>query len=417
MNNLQRPDQEEKTASLFERTLNNRFVISLLVLLLVMTVVYAFLNVSHLLDPLWIFIELIAFPVIAAGIFYYILDPLVSFLERKGIERNFAIWIIFIIAIMLIVWGVYSLIPMLTEQAQSFIQNLPRYNAQVQGLLAQLPIQTNGPTESELSLNSQIQAVLNSLHLGELSERIRDFLPGTIDGIGNVIGTVFTFITGILTMPIILYYLLLENKRIAHNILYLVPDKYTDVVGRILRNSNLQVSRYIGGQVLVAIAVGFMFGMGYSIIELDYAVLLAAISGVANIIPYIGSILAAIPALIIGLLTSPAMFLKVCIVIAIEQFIEGRFVSPQILGSNMNIHPVTILFILLGAGRLFGVSGVILGVPAYAVIKVIVVEMYQYFRKSSGLYEDIEVVNEGEFQQQKADLVTKLDEEEPGQNE
>ena len=82
------------------------------------------------------------------------------------------------------------------------------------------------------------------------------------------------------------------------------------------------------------------------------------------------------------------MFIKVLIVVAIEQLLEGRFVSPQILGNNLKIHPVTILLVLLGAGRLFGLSGVIIGVPGYAVIKVIVTELYNTFRESSGLFEE-----------------------------
>ena len=138
----------------------------------------------------------------------------------------------------------------------------------------------------------------------------------------------------------------------------------------------------------MAIVVGIIFAIGYSIIGLDYAISLSVIAGIFNIIPYLGSIMAVVPALIIGLLISPYMFIKVLIVVAIEQLLEGRFVSPQILGNNLKIHPVTILLVLLGAGRLFGLSGVILGVPGYAVIKVIVTELYNTFRESSGLFEE-----------------------------
>lgn len=213
-------------------------------------------------------------------------------------------------------------------------------------------------------------------------------ITSTFGGLGSVIGTVAQVVTGLITMPVLLYYLLLEGYKIPQYILYHVPDKYRPKVGRILLKSNHQISQYIRGQILVAIVVGIIFAIGYSIIGLDYAISLSVIAGIFNIIPYLGSIMAVVPALIIGLLISPFMFIKVLIVVAIEQLLEGRFVSPQILGNNLKIHPVTILLVLLGAGRLFGLSGVIIGVPGYAVIKVIVTELYNTFRESSGLFEE-----------------------------
>lgn len=383
MYNKEGKNQTESKSLFHEKILNNSFVIFLVILLLSMVTLYVFTQILDLLEPILIFVQLIAFPVIAAGIFFYIFNPLVNFLERRGLDRMIAIWIIFIIAVMLMVWGLYALIPMLEHQINSFIQSVPEYNQQIRQFITELPMDAR-----DASLYEQVWEILDSMNLMNLTDQAKQIVNSTFGGIGSVIGSLAMIVTGLLTFPIILYYMLLEKDKIADRLLYIIPTAHRAMVSRILIQANQQVAKYIGGQILVAMVVGVMFSIGYSVIELEYGVLLAVIAAFCNVIPYVGSIIAAIPALVIGLLSSPLMFIKVALVITIEQFIEGRFVSPQILGSNLNIHPVTILFILLGAGRLFGVTGVILGVPVYAVIKVVVTELYGNYRRHSKLYED-----------------------------
>ena len=104
-------------------------------------------------------------------------------------------------------------------------------------------------------------------------------------------------------------------------------------------------------------------------------------------IPYLGSFLATIRVFILALVEGPVMVVKVALVFIVEQTIEGRFVSPLVLGSKLSIHPITIMFILLTAGSMFGVWGVFLGIPVYASIKVVVKEIFEWYKPISGLYE------------------------------
>lgn len=363
--------------------LNNKTVISLMILIIVLIVIALLTQMSYLFTPIASFISLFAFPVLFAGVFFYLLNPLIVRLSREGIDRRYSIWGIFIVLILLIVWGISTLVPILREQFQSFINNIPYYNQQVQHFVENLPFDLGNA-----DIIQEIEQFMSGFDLSSLTERINSVVQTTFGGIGSVIGSITQFVTGLLTMPVLLYYLLLESEKIPRNILYVVPNKYRPHVSRMMFRANFQVSQYIRGQIIVALVVGIMFGIGYSIIGLDYAISLAIIAAFCNVIPYIGSFIAVIPAIFIAAVSSPFMLVKVMIVMAIEQFIEGRFVSPQILGNNLQIHPVTILVILLAAGKLFGVSGVILGVPGYAVIKVIVSELYQSFRQYSDLYDD-----------------------------
>lgn len=363
--------------------LNNKIVTFLLNTLLVLLIILLFTRISYLFTPVVTFINLVAFPIVASGILYYLFNPFVDILMKRGLSKNVSIWIIFIIIIALAAWGISTLIPILQEQARSFVADIPYYQEQLSRIVGYLPVDV-----TETLFNSNVMEFFNSIDWNSIWEQVRTIITSTFGGLGSVIGTVAQVVAGLITMPVLLYYLLLEGYKIPQIILYHVPDQYRPKVRRMLFQSNYQIAQYIRGQIIVAICVGLTFAIGYTIIGLDYAISLSVIAGLFNIVPYLGSIIAVIPALIIGLLISPYMLIKVIIVVSVEQIIEGRFISPQVLGNNLKIHPVTILLVLLGAGRLFGLSGVILGVPGYAVLKVIITELYKSFREISGLYED-----------------------------
>lgn len=373
-----------KNETLFQRwILNNRAVVSLMVFIIILVALLLLRSISDIFTPIGNFISLFAFPVIFAGILFYLFNPIVNRLVRHGVDRRLAIWIIFIVLILLIIWGISTLIPILQAQFDSFMDNLPHYLEQTERFFNQLPVEfSNAPWTEDL------RDLFANFDFDNMTRRLNSLIQTTFGGIGSVIGSITQFVTGLLTMPLFLYYLLLESEKIPKNILKVIPNKHRPQMSRLMFRSNFQVAQYIRGQIIVAVIVAFMFGIGYSLIGLDYAISLAIIAGFCNIIPFIGSVIAVIPAIFIAAVSSPFMLLKVFIVMAVEQFIEGRFVSPQILGTNLQIHPVTILVILLAAGKLFGLTGVILGVPGYAVIKVIVSELFYSFQEQSDLYED-----------------------------
>ena len=171
----------------------------------------------------------------------------------------------------------------------------------------------------------------------------------------------------------------------------MLPTAWRNDTSTVLTQVNLQLSSYVRGQLIVAGTIAIMFSIMFSIIGLKYAVVIGISAGFLNLIPYLGSFLAIIPAFIIALVAGPLMVIKVAIVFVIEQTIEGRFVSPLVLGSKLNIHPITILFVLLTSGKIFGFWGVLIGIPVYASAKVIVVYFYKWYRKISRLYEDEEL--------------------------
>lgn len=391
------PKNKDEKNVFWTKFLNNRMAIGLLILLLVLINLWVFTKIAYLFVPITAMMESFMMPVLVSVILYYLFAPLVNQLQRHGINKTFSVLTIFVLIIFAVSLSIGAIIPIVREQTQMFIENIPNYyNTIIQSINSSEWIDSYLVQSDYFDVN----ALLSNFSLENLTERMNTIITSTFGGIGSIVGTVTSTFTGILIVPIILYYLLVSGEQLPKVILYYVPTRHRNTVSRMLYQGNYQVSRYIRGQIIVAVCVGIMFGIGYAIIGLDYGTTLAVIAGFLNIIPFLGSFIAVIPALIIGLITSPTMLIKVIIVMTIEQTIEGRFISPQVLGNSLKIHPVTILFILLGAGKVFGLLGVVIGVPIYAVIKVIVSELYTLYRTSSDAYapdEDMYIFPEGEM--------------------
>lgn len=361
--------------------LNNKVVTILLVSLLVLLNLLVFSKITYLFNPIKGFFSVIGLPILMAGILFYLVNPLIDWMEKKKIPRIAGIAIVFMIIIGLVVWGIIILIPIIREQTMSLIENWPNYWDKVIAQFDNL-LRSNIFSQLQVQLTDVNQSIIKSI-----SEQANSVVNSTFSGIGSVLGTMTNIVIALITMPIILFFLLKDGRNLPYYTMKLIPTKLRLSTYNLLKEINTQISQYIRGQLLVAFFVALMFWIGFAIIGLEYAVLLAILAGVLNLVPYLGSFLAIIPILIIALVSSPGMLVKVIIVFGIEQTLEGRLIQPLILGSNLKIHPVTIIVVLLTAGKLFGIPGVILGIPAYAVMKVIFEHLFIRYQTYSGLYE------------------------------
>ncbi|HEL2588058.1 TPA: AI-2E family transporter [Streptococcus suis] len=374
----------------FRLFLNSQAVTFLLVILLTFLTIFIFSKISFLFRPIGSFLEIVLLPMILTGLLYYLLNPMVDWMEKHKISRTVGISILFVLISLLIIWGLAVAIPSIQEQVTSFAQNLPsniqKIEGQVTGLLQDQRFEQFRPTALEMlnKVNDQIVAYAQK------------FSSSAVNWASNLISTASQIIVAILIMPFILFYLLRDGQYLNKHITQYLPTKWREPIGTVLSDVNGQLSNYVRGQVTVAIIVALMFSVMFSIIGLSYPITLGVMAGFLNLIPYLGSFLAMIPAVILGLIAGPIMLIKVLVVFMIEQTIEGRFVTPLIIGSSLSIHPITILFVLLTAGQMYGVLGVLLGIPIYASIKVLVKAAFEWYKAHSGLYEDEEneVVNE-----------------------
>ena len=368
--------------------LNNQAVTSLLVILLILLILLLFTKVSYLFEPVWQFLAIVGLPIILAGILYYLMNPTVDYLERKGIKRIYSIFGLFILVVGLIVWGVVVIIPKIQEQSMSFADNLPGYLTIIENKVNEI---LADPIFSQVQ--EQIEASNEKL-ISSLTDIVQNLSRSTIQNLGSFFGAVATIVLAVITMPFILFYLLKDGRKLAPYFVKFLPTKMRQPSLVVLKEMNDQVSSYIRGQLTVAFAVAVMFMIGFSIIGLDYAITLGIAAGFLNLIPYLGSFLAMIPAVFLGIVGGPVLLIQVLIVFVIEQTIEGRLISPLVLGNALSIHPVTILLVLLTSGKLFGLVGVILGIPVYAAAKVVITHVFEWYTRVSSLYEEEEPIPE-----------------------
>ncbi|MCM3598823.1 AI-2E family transporter [Metabacillus idriensis] len=361
--------------------LNNRFVLFLLILLLIGLNILVFMKVSFIFTPIEVLIKTILLPIILAAIVYYLLNPVVDFFERRGIRRIYTILVLFIVIIGLLTILIVSVIPFLKEQVMSLIKSFPQYTSDVEQLVKDV-VGSDFVNQAQKTLN---------INVADLSKQISDQASTIIDnmfaGIGNIVGIVKDFILALVTLPFILFYLLKDGKKIGPYVLKFMPVTFRGSTYKVMHEMNNQISSYIRGQIIVSFCIGALMYIGFLIIGMEYASLLALIAAFTSVVPYLGPAIAITPAFIIALVTSPFMVLKLIIVWTIVQLVEGKFISPQIMGRNLHIHPITIIFVILTAGNLFGVVGIILAVPGYAVLKVIVTHLFEWMKIRSNMYE------------------------------
>lgn len=381
----------QKRLSWFEKwILNNKIVTALLIILLVLLILLVFSKVSYMLQPVGSFFSILGFPLVLSGILYYLMNPFVQWATGRGMNRVVAIALAFVILIVLLIWGIAILVPVIREQTLGFIEDFPQYWVTLNDMFSNLFQYT-----WFLDLQQQLSDI-NANIINYVTSWANNLLSNTGSWLSSFVGIIANVFVGLITMPIILYYLLKEGEKFPQAIIQIFPNRQRASIANLMAKINLQISQYVRGQIFVATFVGIMFVIGYTVIGLKYGVALGIMAGFLNIIPYLGSFLAMIPAVIVGLVDSPWMLVQVLIVFSIEQFIEGRVISPQILGSNLSVHPVTIMIVLLTAGKLFGIVGFVLGIPGYAVFKVIFMHVFEWYKSESGLYhdEEIEVISE-----------------------
>jgi predicted PurR-regulated permease PerM len=278
------------------------------------------------------------------------------------------------VAVVVITTLIYVVGPILQKQVNNLVTNTPEL------------IDSTRSKIDDLQHNKWISRFQENKNLNtdKISDKVTHYLSTSFSNIGRNISGFISVITGIVTVlvtvPFILFYMLKEGEKAPQFVLRLLPAVQRKNGIKILRDLDSALSSYIQGQIIVSACVGVLLFIGYLIIGLDYSLILALIGMFTNVIPFLGPIIAIIPALIVAALTSPFMLAKVLIVMVIAQQIDNHIISPQVMGRSLEIHPLTIISILLVSGSLGGVLGLILAVPFYAVLKVIVQHTYRLLK-------------------------------------
>jgi predicted PurR-regulated permease PerM len=362
---------------------------TLVALMLLGVVIFIFHQVGFIFAPIGIVFKTIIGPVILAMILYYLFNPLVNWLEKHKVKRIYGVSAIFIVLIALITVGIVLVVPMIQKQVEGLIQSFPQYMDDLNKMVRDF--------FHNSALEKPLANTLNNIQkwFDHISDGIGDYLSKAVEGASTVFSTLTGFALVMVTAPIITFFLLKDDQKFFAFVLSIIPPRFRQDAKEIGATMSSQVGAYLKGQILVSIAIGILTFIGFWLIKVPYSGTLSIIVGVTAVIPYIGPVIAFIPAAIVALMVSFGMFIKMTIAWMLVQMLNGHLIAPQVMGKRLVVHPLTIVIVLLVMGDLLGMFGLIFGIPIYAIAKVLVTylfrkfkQRYNHFYGDSGEYED-----------------------------
>lgn len=335
----------------------------------------------------------VVIPLLLALLLAYFLDPAADALERRRVPRSLAVGLVFTAFLLVAVTVLAFLLPALKEEMARLQQIAPRY---AENLYRLLP----GPLLDWLGIGGEQD--LQTL-FGRAMEAAKNL---SFDVIGQVaifltraFSSTLSFLLAVLgyfIIPIYLFYLLRDFDRIKGGTLALVPPRFREGVTALAGDVDQVMGGFIRGQLTVCLILAALYSAGLLLIGIDLALLIGILSGLAFIIPYLGTILGILLAGIMAAvkfhdLLHPAMVVGW---FALVQGLEGTVITPRIVGDRVGLHPLATILAVLTGGELFGFLGLLLAVPVVASANVVLKRLVTLYRQSE-LFDPAEAGKEG----------------------
>ncbi|MFN2589360.1 MAG: AI-2E family transporter [Actinomycetota bacterium] len=325
-------------------------------------------------------IRIIFPPLILAIVFVYLLNPVVTRLERGGVRRGWATLITYVVLLGILGVAIRYLGPLIAHQVTGFADAAPKLLQKVESGLADL--------NQRFNLNLDVQEAVQSLGPtgggGKFISRLFSFTAGVLHGL-------VAFVIGLLTS----FYLLVDLPKLRQAAAATVPPRYSDEVRSVTSDIGKAVGGYFRGQLLVATFVGLASTAGLWIVGLPYWALVGGLAGLFNLIPLIGPFLAGVIALFIAFTTTDSggllnlapglpLALGAAVALLVVQQVDNHIITPNVIGRTVSLHPVTVMLALLAAGSVFGLPGMLLAVPVIGSVKVVLLHWWDKRRWPPG---------------------------------
>ena len=307
-------------------------------------------------------------PFVVAAVLAYALTPLVNKLERLGrghVPRALAVLLVELVFIVALLSLLLLVVPILAKDLPLMRDQVPvlldRLSGWIEPLLAQFGV--------KVSLDV---ASIKSLMLEYLNGNVGETLGSLLSSL-KLGGSVALAVVGnAVLIPVALFYLLMDWDRFVARIVELVPPHLREAFDSFTTESDTVLGQYLRGQLLVMLTLAVYYSVGLSLFGLDLAMPIGIFTGLAVFVPYLGFGLGLLLATLAGLLqfASIKAVVMVAVVYGVGQFVEGFFLTPRLVGERIGLHPLAVIFALLAFGQLFGFVGVLVALPASAVLLV-----------------------------------------------
>jgi predicted PurR-regulated permease PerM len=308
-------------------------------------------------------------PFVVASVLAYALTPLVNKLDRKWfggkLPRVFAVLMVELLFMVSMLAIALLIVPILAKEIPLLREQLPalaeRFNAWAAPLLKGLGI--------ELQLDV---ASIKAFVLKYLNANFEDGFAALLASLKVGGSLALTLVGNAILIPVALFYLLMDWERFVQRALELVPPRLRGAYDGFMREADEVLGQYLRGQLLVMMILAVYFSIGLALFGLDLALPIGVFTGLAIFVPYVGFGVGLVLALLAGLLefASIKAVVMVAVVYGAGQFIESLFLTPRLVGERIGLHPLAVIFALLSFGQLFGFVGVLIALPASAVLLV-----------------------------------------------
>lgn len=337
-------------------------------------VIVAFMACLYLFRP-------ILTPFVIGMLLAYLLNPPVIRLSRLGIGRTWASVLVLLLAFIVFVGVLLLILPLLQQQLTDLVGKLPALVSVIRARLLELLAlaQSRMSPETAAKVQESVSGVLGDL-AGNLAAMLGGLLAGIWTGgmaLVNVLSLVFI-------TPLVAFYMLNDWDRIIAAIDGNIPRRYVPTVRDLAHDIDIHLAGYVRGVSMICVILAVYYGTALSLVGLDFGLIIGLLIGVLSFIPFVGAIVGFI--LSVGLaLVQFSEFTSVLLVVGIfvvGQVVEGNVLQPWLVGRQVNLHPVWIIFALLAGGTVFGFLGVLLGVPIAVVISVLLRYALKRYRRS-----------------------------------
>jgi len=320
-------------------------------------------------------------PFMVAALLSYLGDPLVDRMEKRKLPRTVAVSIVFVLMLGIVSMVFLLLIPAVGNQVEVLARKLPAYLDWLQLNLGPWLQQTLGVEPSMLDW-STLKSALQE-HWSQFGGVAKNII-GWVSQSGMAL---VAFFANLVLVPVVTFYLLRDWDHLVAKVHDLIPRKWEPTAVKLAKESDEVLGSFLRGQLLVMLALAFVYTTGLMWVGLELALMIGMVAGLVSFVPYLGFIIGILMAGVAAFMQfhDVSYLLWVAIVFGVGQALEGMLLTPLLVGDKIGLHPVAVIFSVMAGGQLFGFVGVLLALPVAAVIMVILRHAQEIYRQS-GLY-------------------------------
>ena len=327
---------------------------------------------GYLMLRLMVYVNPIVPPLLIAVAVVYLLNPLVSALERRGVPRVAGAGIVYVLFLCIVALLISLLVPLVARQVTEVVTHFPDYLTDAQAYVRRVAARFG----QEPNFRLDAEQVREWLSAGENRQTVTRYLTGLRSVTTSVISGLIIFVIG----PVMAFYLLVDLPRLERGAMALIPPGRRDEIRGLMDRIGQAVGGFFRGQLLVALFVGVASSIGLWLIGLPFWLLVGMVAGVFNLVPLVGPFIGGGLAVIIALLSGePLKAVWAALVLLIVQQIDNHLISPNVMSRTVQLHPVVVMLALLVGASFAGLFGMLIIVPLVAVAKIVFLFMWSKY--------------------------------------